>query len=68
MTAALDGRLDTTELREDEQIAWLDAFTEKISSPSPTETAFFAERRRLGRGLGLDAAGNLVRATADTAK
>ena len=68
VAAALDGRLDTVELREDEQLAWLEAFTEKMSSPSPTENTFFAERRQLGRGFGLDAAGNLVRATADTAK
>ncbi|SNT42309.1 ParD-like antitoxin of type II toxin-antitoxin system [[Luteovulum] sphaeroides subsp. megalophilum] len=66
VTAALDGRLDTAELREEEEIAWIDAFTEKMSRPSQAEQAFFANRQRLGRGVGLDAAGNLVRAGNDT--
>lgn len=68
VTAALDGRLDPVELREEEAIAWLDAFTEKMSAPAPTEQAFFAERRQLGRGVGLDAAGNLVHAGPDAAR
>ena len=67
VTAALDGRLDTVELREEEAIAWLDAFTEKMSSPSATEQAFFAKRRKLGQGVGLDAAGNLIHAGSDAA-
>ena len=65
VTATLDGRLDPVELREEEAIAWLDAFTEKMSAPSPTEQAFFANRQKLGRGVGLDAAGNLVHARPD---
>ncbi|ETD81451.1 TA system antitoxin ParD family protein [Rhodobacter capsulatus] len=68
VTAALDGRLDPVELREEEAIAWLDAFTEKMATPAPTEQAFFAERRKLGRGVGLDAAGNLVHAGPDAAR
>ena len=68
VTAALDGRLDPVELREEEAIAWLDAFTEKMATPAPTEQAFFAERRQLGRGVGLDAAGNLVHAGPDAAR
>ncbi|MBL3568937.1 hypothetical protein BV509_21090 [Rhodovulum sulfidophilum] len=67
VTAALDGRLDTVELREEEAIAWLDAFTEKMFEPSATEQAFFAKRRKLGRGVGLDAAGNLIHAGPDAA-
>lgn len=67
VTAALEGRLDTVELGEEEEIAWIDAFTEKMSRPSRTEQAFFAKRQRLGRGVGLDAAGNLVRAGGDAA-
>lgn len=51
VTAALEGRLDTVELREEEAIAWLDAFTEKMSSPSAAEQAFFAQRRKLARAL-----------------
>lgn len=67
VTAALDGRLDPAELREEESIAWLDAFTEKMSTASATEQAFFEKRGRLGRGVGLDAAGKIVRAGSDTA-
>ena len=67
VTAALEGRLDTVELRDEEAAAWLDAFTEKMSAPSPAEQAFFAKRRKLGRGVGLDAAGNLIHAGSDAA-
>lgn len=67
VTAALGGRLDPVELREEEGCAWLDAFSEKMSSPSEMEQTFFAKRRKLGRGVGLDAAGNLVHAGTDAA-
>jgi len=67
VTAALDGRLDPVELREEEGGAWLDAFTEKMASPSEMEKTFFEKRRKLGRGVGLDAAGNLVHAGSDAA-
>ncbi|GHG98596.1 TA system antitoxin ParD family protein [Pseudodonghicola xiamenensis] len=65
--AALEGKLDTTQLGEDEDIAWLDAFTEKMGQASDAEEAFFARRQRLGRGVGLDAGGNLVYAKTDSA-
>lgn len=67
VSAALDGRIDTVDLREEEAIAWLDAFTEKMSSPSTIERDFFVQRQRLGRGVGLDVAGNLVHAEPDAA-
>jgi hypothetical protein len=66
ITAALDGRLDTTSLSEEEDAAWLEAFTETMATPSAAETAFFAQRKALGRGVGLDEGGNLVYAKADT--
>lgn len=62
VTAALGGRLDTVDLRDEEAVAWLDAFAEKMSTPSASEQAFFEERRKLGQGVGLDAAGNLIHA------
>lgn len=65
ITAALEGRLDTTELGEEEEAAWLDEFTAKMAEPSAAETAFFGKRRLLGRGVGLDAGGNLVYAEDD---
>lgn len=67
ITAALEGRLDTTHLREEEEIAWLGAFTEKMGRPSEAEEAYHARRQALGRGVGLDAGGNLVHAKDDTA-
>ncbi len=67
INAALEGRLDTTELSPEEEAAWLDGFTEKMGTPSDTEEAFFAKRRSLGRGVGLDAAGKLVFAKDDAA-
>ena len=60
ITAALEGALDTTELREEEEAAWLDAFTTKMAQPSEVERTLFAQRKTFGRGVGLDAGGNLV--------
>lgn len=60
VTAALEGRLDTAELGEEEAIAWLDAFTEQMSTPSDAEGLYFAKRQRLGQGVGLDRAGKLI--------
>ncbi|MGP3699712.1 TA system antitoxin ParD family protein [Rhodobacter sp. NSM] len=67
IVAALEGRRDTTRLSEGEEAAWLDAFTEKMGRPSEAEESFFARRQALGRGVGLDAGGNLVHAGTDTA-
>ncbi|MEM7711721.1 MAG: hypothetical protein AAF264_13450 [Pseudomonadota bacterium] len=65
LTAVLEGRLDTTHLRQEEETAWLDAFTEKMGQPSEAEEAFHAGRQALGRGVGLDADGTLVHAKDD---
>lgn len=54
------GRLRATEFDEEEASVWLDGFASKMTEPSATETAFFAQRRMLGCGVGLDADGNLV--------
>jgi len=67
ITSALEGKLDTAQLHEEEEAAWLDAFTEKMGQTSSAEEAFFARRQALGRGVGLDAGGNLVYAEDDTA-
>lgn len=66
LTAALEGSLDTRDLGEGEEAAWLDGFTAKMSEPSQAEQAFYARRRALGQGVGLDAAGNLIHARPDT--
>ncbi len=67
ITAALEGRIDTTALHQDEEAPWLDAFTEKMGQPSKSEEAFYEQRRVLGQGVGLDAGGNLVFAKDDAA-
>ncbi|MDX1009996.1 TA system antitoxin ParD family protein [Sinorhizobium medicae] len=64
---ALEGGLDTTELKEGEEAAWLDEFTNKMAEPTADEQEFFAQRRMLGRGVGLDAGGNLIYAKDDLA-
>lgn len=61
ITAALAGELETTDLTDEEKDVWLDSFVEKLAQPGPGEDAFFIRRRRLGLGVGLDAAGNFVR-------
>lgn len=66
--AALEAGVDTTDLTEEEEAAWLDEFTARMAEPSAAETEFFARRRLLGRGVGLDAGGNLVYADDDTAR
>ena len=66
ITAALEANLDTTQLGDGEDVAWLDAFTEKMGHPSEAEMSFFTRRQALGRGVGLDSGGNLVYANEDT--
>tara|TARA_R110001583_G_scaffold96819_3_gene241337 strand:- start:50625 stop:50981 length:357 start_codon:yes stop_codon:yes gene_type:complete len=67
ITAVLEGKLDTTVLDAEEEAAWLDAFTTKMAEPSEHEQTFFAKRRRLGQGVGLDAGGNVCYAKDDDA-
>jgi len=61
ITAALAGNIETTDLTDEEKDVWLDSFIEKMGQAGSDENAFFARRRRLGLGVGLDTAGNLVR-------
>lgn len=61
MTQA-DDQPDANPPHEDDE-AWLDAFTEKMGHPTEAEQAFFTRREQLGLGVGLDADGNLVRAS-----
>ncbi|WP_018698197.1 ParD-like family protein [Amorphus coralli] len=58
---ALGGKLSPDALSSDEQDVWFDAFAEAVTGPTAEEEAFFAERRKLGRGVGLDENGRLVR-------
>ncbi|WP_434054457.1 MAG: hypothetical protein RDA78_06095 [Roseibium sp.] len=52
----------------DEEIDWLDDFVEKMSQPGPNEEAHFAERRKRRLGVGLNAAGEIVRAEKEPEK
>ncbi len=45
-----------------ESVQWLDKFTERMALPGEHEEAFFARRRELKLGVGLDESGNLVQA------
>lgn len=60
ITAALAGQIETTALTSEEKDVWLDSFVEKMGQPGSDEKSYFGERRQLGFGVGLDAAGNLV--------
>ncbi len=55
---ALRGLLAVDDLDGDEQEEFFDRFSVKMGESSPEEEAFFAERERLGLGVGLDEAGN----------
>ena len=61
ITAALAGDIETTDLTDEEKDVWLDSFVEKMGQAGSDENSFFAKRRQLGLGVGLDAAGNLTR-------
>lgn len=61
IAAVLAGELEPRALSEAEGEVWLDSFTEQMATPGPQEERFFAERRRLGQGVGLGPDGALVR-------
>jgi len=60
-TEALAGQIETAALTSEEKDVWLDSFVEKMEQPGPDEKSYFARRRQLGLGVGLDATGNLIR-------
>ncbi|MFW8634423.1 hypothetical protein [Cribrihabitans pelagius] len=62
LTDALEGRLDPCELTDEEHAAWVKAFNNLMGEPGPEEEAFFARRRKLGLGVGLDDEGRLIHA------
>lgn len=48
------------DLTQEEHEFWADEFMEKMAHPKPKEIAFFAERCRMGLGVGLDEKGKFV--------
>lgn len=67
ITAVLEDDHASTRPHDDEEDAWLDIFTEMLGHPTEAEEDFFGRRQSLGRGVGLDAGGNLVYAKHGTA-
>ena len=68
ISEVLAGARETRDLTGEEKDVWLDSFTEAMAEPDAGEEAFFARRRALGLGVGLDAGGNLVRAAKQKTK
>lgn len=60
ISAALAGALSPDALSAEEQEVWFAQFAEDVTAPTSREQAFFAERRQLGRGVGLNDKGALV--------
>lgn len=58
--SALEASLSPDDLSAEEQEVWFGEFAEATTEATEQELAFFAERSRLGRGVGLDDAGELV--------
>ena len=59
--AALNGLISPMDLSTDEeQEAYFEGFATRLSSPSPTEDAFFKDRQMRGLGVGMDEAGNII--------
>lgn len=57
---ALSGAFSPDDLSAEEQEVWFAQFAENVTLPSSGEKAFYAERRQLGRGVGLNEKGDLV--------
>ena len=57
---ALEGRRSPDELSGEEQELYIEELIATASTPTPEQQAFFAERRQLGLGAGIDPDGNLI--------
>jgi len=60
INAALAGNLTPDALSAEEQEVWFAQFAEDVTSPTAEEDAFYANRRQLGRGVGLNEKGEIV--------
>jgi hypothetical protein len=60
INAALAGELSPDELSAEEQEVWFAQFAQDVTKPSEQEEALFAQRRQLGRGVGLNDKGELI--------
>ena len=57
---ALKGLADIDDLSTAEQEEYIGRFSALLSEPSSVSDAFFEDRRRLGLGVGMDEAGNII--------
>ncbi len=60
INAVLQAALSPDDLSPEEQEVWFAQFADALAEPAKGETAFYSQRRKLGRGVGLSDAGNLV--------
>lgn len=60
ISRVLAGELETGVLTAEEKAVWSEQFLARMSEPVPEEDAFFAELRRSGKAVGLDASGEIV--------
>jgi hypothetical protein len=58
---ALSGLASPDSLTGYEQELFFDLFSDSMEEVTPEQTAFFANRRKMGVGVGLDEDGNLVK-------
>jgi len=66
ISRVLAGEIETTTLTAEEKAVWSEEFLKKMSEPDPEEEAFFADLRKSGKAVGLDASGNIIRANTQT--
>lgn len=60
ISSVLEAEITPDELTPEEQEVWFTQFANKMTQPSENERVFFESRRRLGRGVGLSDAGDLI--------
>ena len=67
INAALTGNLSPDTLSAEEQEVWFAQFAQDVTEPTTEEEAFYATRRQLGRGVGLNDKGEIVTQEATSA-
>lgn len=60
ISSVLEGETSPDDLSSEEQKVWFAKFADKMVEPGDGEQVYFANRRQLGRGVGLSDAGELI--------
>ena len=60
ISAALAAELSPDALSAEEQEVWFAEFADDVTEPTDHEQEFYAQRRKLGRGVGLNEKGTLI--------